>query len=146
MLLYNEYDIGISGAKSDATFRLAQRLVNDNVPIDGVGFQMHVDADLNQYDQVAANFQRIADLGLDVYVTELDVSIKHGQTEQQQADVFANVLSLCLLQLACKATQIWGFTDRYSWRKDLTPLIFDRNYQQKPAYGSIQSILATFNR
>ena len=146
VLLYNEYDIGISGAKSDATFRLVQRLVNDNVPIDGVGFQMHVDADFNQYDQVAANFQRIADLGLDVYVTELDVSIRHGQTEQQQADVFANVLSLCLLQPACKATQIWGFTDRYSWRKDLTPLIFDRNYQQKPAYGSIQSILETFNR
>ncbi len=146
VLLYNEYDIGISGAKSDATFQLAQRLVNDNVPIDGVGFQMHVDADFNQYDQVAANFQRIANLGLDVYVTELDVSIRYGQTEQQQADVFANVLSLCLLQPACKATQIWGFTDRYSWRKDLTPLIFDRNYQQKPAYGSIQSILATFNR
>lgn len=146
VLLYNEYDIGISGAKSDATFRLAQRLVNDNVPIDGVGFQMHVDADFNQYDQVAANFQRIADLGLDVYVTELDVSIRYGQTEQQQADVFANVLSLCLLQPACKATQIWGFTDRYSWRKDLTPLIFDRNYQQKPAYGAIQAILATFNR
>ena len=146
VLLYNEYDIGISGAKSDATFRLAQRLVNDNVPIDGVGFQMHVDADFNQYDQVAANFQRIANLGLDVYVTELDVSIRYGQTDQQQADVFANVLSLCLLQPACKATQIWGFTDRYSWRKDLTPLIFDRNYQQKPAYGSIQSILATFNR
>ena len=141
ILLYNEYDIGISGNKSDATYALVQRLVNDNVPIDGVGFQMHVDADFQAYDQVASNFQRIADLGLDVYVTELDVSIKPGQTEEQQADVFANVLSLCLQQSACKATQIWGFTDRYSWRKDFTPLILDRNYQPKPAYGALQSIL-----
>lgn len=143
VLLYNEYDIGISGAKSDATYALVQRLLNDNVPIDGVGFQMHVDADFNAYDQVAANFQRIADLGLSVYVTELDVSIKPGQTEEQQADVFANVLSLCLQQPACKATQIWGFTDRYSWRKDFTPLIFDRNYQAKPAYGRLQSVLGS---
>lgn len=145
ILLYNEYDIGISGAKSDATFTLVQRLLNDNVPIDGVGFQMHVDADFNAYDQVASNFQRIADLGLDVYVTELDVSIKPGQTEDQQAEVFANVLAICLQQSSCKATQIWGFTDRYSWRKDFTPLILDENYQQKPAYGALQSILETTN-
>ncbi|MFT5044163.1 MAG: endo-1,4-beta-xylanase [Porticoccaceae bacterium] len=145
VLLYNEYDIGISGDKSDAMYALVQRMVNDNVPIDGVGFQMHVDADFNAYDQVASNFQRIADLGLDVYVTELDVSIKSGQTTEQQADVFANVLSLCLQQTACKATQIWGFTDRYSWLKDFTPLILDKNYQQKPAYGALQSVLETPN-
>lgn len=141
VLLYNDYDIGISGDKSDAMYSLVQRLVSDNVPIDGVGFQMHIDADFHEYDQVAANFQRISDLGLDVYITELDVSVREGQTEAQQADVFANVLSLCLQQSACKATQIWGFTDRYSWRKEFTPLIFDKNYQQKPAYGALQSIL-----
>jgi endo-1,4-beta-xylanase len=145
ILLYNEYDIGISGDKSDATYALVQRLLKDNVPIDGVGFQMHVDADFEAYDQVAANFQRIANLGLDVYVTELDVSIKPGQNEEQQADVFANVLSLCLQQTACKATQIWGFTDRYSWLKDFTPLIFDENYQPKPAYGALQSVLEISN-
>lgn len=145
ILLYNEYDIGISGDKSDATYALVQRLLNDNVPIDGVGFQMHVDADFEAYDQVASNFQRIADLGLDVYVTELDVSMKTGQTEQQQADVYANVLSLCLQQTVCKATQIWGFTDRYSWRKDFTPLILDKNYQPKPAYGALQSVLEISN-
>ncbi len=99
---------------------------------------MHLFADFTQFDEVARNFQTIAELDLDIYITELDVSIAAGQSETQQADVYEKVLDICLEQPRCKAYQIWGFTDQYSWRRDYEPLIFDKDYKVKPAYLAIQ--------
>ena len=141
VLIYNDYDVAQGGAKSDAMYALVSRLVSEGVPIDGVGFQMHIDTDFNEFDAVASNFQRFADLGVDIYITELDVNMQPGATEDDQALVFANTVQACLNQPACKATQIWGFTDRYSWRLPNTPLVLDRYYQTKPAYEALQGVL-----
>ncbi len=137
-LLYNEYDIAWDGPKFDGMLRLVQSLKDKQVPIDGVGFQMHLFADFNRYDEVVRNFQTIADLDLDIYITELDVSIGGGQSEALQADVYEKVLGLCLQQPRCKALQIWGFTDQYSWRRQYQPLILDNDYKIKPAYEALQ--------
>ncbi|MFT4728234.1 MAG: endo-1,4-beta-xylanase [Granulosicoccus sp.] len=75
---------------------LMRSLKDASTPVDGVGFQMHLDADFGRYDEVTIIFQTIADLYLDIYITELDVSIRDGQTEEQQAKVFEDVLSVCL--------------------------------------------------
>lgn len=141
-LIYNEYDVSFAGPKADGLMALMQSLRDANTPVDGVGFQMHLDADFDRYDEVAANFQTIADMDLDIYITELDVSIRDGQTEEQQATVFAEVLSLCLEQPRCKAYQTWGFTDMYSWRSEYRPLIMDDRYQIKPAYEALQRRLS----
>jgi endo-1,4-beta-xylanase len=43
----------------------------------------------------------------------------------------------------CTAVQTWGFTDKYSWIASHThgsegaALLFDKNYQPKPAYSSL---------
>ncbi|MEE9335793.1 MAG: endo-1,4-beta-xylanase [Granulosicoccaceae bacterium] len=141
-LLYNEYDVAWDGPKFDGMYKMLQSMKNKLVPLDGVGFQMHLFADFNKFDEVTKNFQAIADLDLDIYITELDVSIQGGQTEQQQADVYEAVLDICLKQPRCKAFQIWGFTDQYSWRRDHRPLIFDNDYKIKPAYLALQRRLS----
>lgn len=140
-LLYNEYDVSFAGPKSDGLLTLMTGLKDAGTPVDGVGFQMHLDADFDRYDEVEATFASIAALDLDIYITELDVSIRDGMTEAQQADVYENVLSLCLDQPRCKAYQAWGFTDMYSWRREFNPLLLDRRYQPKPAYFAIQQRL-----
>ena len=140
VLLYNDYDVAYPGPKSDAMVALVTRLVRDNVPIDGVGFQMHLDADFRDFEGVANTFARIRALGLDVYITELDVSIRNGQTEAQQAETYAGVLQVCLNEPNCRAIQIWGFTDRYSWRRQYNPLVLDRSYQPKPSYRALQEV------
>ena len=137
-LLYNEYDIGFAGPKADGLFRLLETLQAADTPIDGVGFQMHVFADFDRFDELAENFRRVAAMGLDVYVTELDVSMGEDDSEEEQAAVFEGVLSACLAEPRCKALQSWGFTDRYSWRRDHDPLMFDRDYAPKPAYFALQ--------
>lgn len=141
-LLYNDYDVSFDGPKADGLIALMQSLKDAGTPVDGVGFQMHLDADFDRYDEVAENFQTIADMDLDIYITEFDVSIRAGQTEEQQADVYEQVLSLCLDQPRCKAFQTWGFTDMYSWRRQFNPLIMDNRYQVKPAYTALQQRLS----
>ena len=140
-LLYNDYDVAWNGPKSTAMFNMLQALKDRQVPLDGVGFQMHVFADFNAFDEVEANFQKAANMDLDIYITELDVSMADGQNEQQQAEVYRRVLDICLNQPRCKALQSWGFTDMYSWRKVYNPLLLDKEYQVKPAYKALQERL-----
>jgi len=144
-LILNEYDIEINGPKADGFFSLIERMQLRGTPLDAVGFQMHLFSTFDQFDEVRENFQRAADLGLDIYVTELDVSFPEGSTErdlQLQADIYREILSICLEQERCKALQTWGFTDQYSWREPLDPLMFDARYQPKPAYFAIQQRLS----
>lgn len=140
--LLNDYDVAWRGAKSTAFFELVERLQQREVPIDGVGFQLHIWSDFERFDEVHESFQRVADLGLDVYVTELDVSLSSEGDVQRQAEVYRDILRLCLDQPRCKAFQMWGFTDQYSWRRNHAPLILDTAYQAKPAYTALQNELA----
>jgi len=117
-------------------------LIEKGTPIDGVGFQLHIDSAFDRFDEVTANFQRAADLNLDIYITELDVAMEGETTEMDQAIVYERILDICLTQPRCKALQIWGFTDQYSWRRATTPLVFDTEYQPKPAYFALQRRLS----
>lgn len=145
VLLYNDYDISYNGPKAEANIALLRRLKSEGVPIDGAGFQMHLEADFDEFDEVASIFSRVADIGLDIYITEFDVRILDGQTEEQQARVYEGVLDACLKQPRCKAFQIWGFTDKYTWRSsETTPLILDERFQAKPAYLALQRRLQQF--
>jgi len=141
-LLLNEYDVAWDTVKTATLLPLLERLRARGTPLDGVGFQLHIDAGFNDFAEIEANFERVAALDLDIYITELDVAIKEAQTEAQQAAVFAGVLEVCLNQPRCKALQLWGFTDQYSWRRAETPLVLDTEYQAKPAYRALQRTLS----
>ena len=71
------------------------------VPIDGVGLQLHMQHTYSSFDGVAANMARLAALGLQVHVTELDVKCPSGCDLAQQADVYRQLLRVCLAQPAC---------------------------------------------
>ena len=142
ILVYNDYDVAYGSDKPDAMFRMLEGALARGVPIDGVGFQLHVFARFDGFEQVRRNFARAAALGLDVYVTELDVSMAEGDTEAMQAAVYEELLSICLEQPRCRAFQSWGFTDMYSWRRQYAPLPLDAEYAPKPAYLALQRRLA----
>jgi endo-1,4-beta-xylanase len=146
-LLYNDYATEEINAKSDGVYKLVADFKQRGIPIDGVGFQMHITGDGLNYDSVARNFQRFADLGVEVYITEMDVRISAQPSDAEltkQAEVYRNITQLCRAQAACKGLQLWGFTDKYSWVPAFfqgmgSALIFDNNYQPKPAYTAMQS-------
>lgn len=140
-LLLNDFDIAFNGPKADTLFNLLDDLKERDVPIDGVGFQLHVFSSFNQFNEVRENFQKVADRGLDIYITELDVALNTGDSLAVQAQVYQSIVEVCLQQPRCKAIQTWGFTDQYSFREIYQPLMFDKSYQPKPAYQAIQNAL-----
>ena len=140
-LVLNEFDIGFAGPKFSGLLALLDRLQDRQVPVDAVGFQLHVFSSYDQYEELAANMSAIADRGLDIHITELDVAIVEGDNEQVQATVYRRITDTCLAQPRCTVLQTWGFTDRYSFRTRQEPLYLDRDYSAKPAYRALQDAL-----
>lgn len=122
------------------------------IPVDGIGFQMHLDIQYAiDYDDFARNMQRFADLGLEIYVTEMDVRVSSNTNSaelEKQASYYKNIIEKCMAQPAVKAIQVWGHTDKHSWVPNTFPgrdnaLLFDKNYNPKPSYYAMQAALAT---
>lgn len=144
-LIYNDYGIETINAKSDAVYAMVKKLKRRHVPIDGVGFQMHVDARFAPtVEQLTANFSRFADLGMDINVSEMDVRVAglSGSSQAEklaiQQQIYHRVVAACLTVKKCRAITTWGFTDRYSWIDSTfgadDPLLYDDNYGRKFAY------------
>jgi endo-1,4-beta-xylanase len=158
LLFYNEYAADDLGPKSNGMFHLLQDLKLRGIPVDGVGLQMHFAlydspnfARPPAAEDLRANLERLAGLGLEIHITELDVQIQQvtGTLEErleQQARVYADLMQVALESASLKAFVTWGFTDRFSWIPHFTgcedaPLPFDEYYQPKPAYEAIYKAL-----
>ena len=153
-LILNDYGVLDMNPKSNATYQLVKDLQNSGTPIHGVGFQAHLSTeDTINYKSVAKNMQRFADLGLEIFITEMDVRIPDNATSDNvllvQASIYKNIVSTCLEQPACRALQFWGFTDKDTWIPSHypnygRPLLFDDNFEAKPAYYAVQSALVQY--
>ncbi len=154
LLFYNEAEGEGLNRKSDAIYAMVRDFRRRGVPIDGVGLQMHVpvlEADIASIaDNVSANIARLTALGVQVHITELDVSLRlepdgvvRAADGAGQEDVYRGIVRACLNSSGCTAIQTWGFTDKYSWIGSHShhtrgaALPFDKAYQPKPAYRAI---------
>jgi endo-1,4-beta-xylanase len=143
-LLYNDYGIEAINPKSDAVLALVTDLLRRRVPIDGVGFQFHLEAqNAPTKEQIKANFERFTRLGLKVNISELDVRVTRvpGSLARKlafQKEIYNRVAAACVETRRCQAITSWGFTDAYSWIHGAFgpdwPLQFDGLYGKKPAY------------
>ncbi|NGO70805.1 endo-1,4-beta-xylanase [Streptomyces sp. SB3404] len=136
-LCYNDYNTDGVNAKSDAVYRMVADFKQRGVPIDRVGFQSHFNSQSPVPSDYRANLQRFADLGVEVQITELDIE----GSGDAQANNYRTVVDTCLAVDACTGITVWGVTDKYSWRSQGTPLLFDDNYQKKPAYHATLAAL-----
>lgn len=147
-LFINDYAIEGINPKSDALYDLVARLVADDVPIDGVGFQLHWN--LNPLPgSFVDNLRRFAALGVDVAITELDVRIPEPVTAEKlarQADLYGEVVGACLAVARCVSVTVWGFSDAHSWVPRAYPgkgaaAMFDEDLLPKPAYDAVSEAL-----
>jgi uncharacterized protein (TIGR03437 family) len=116
---------------------------------------MHLTASGFSKTSVDANIKRLTGLGLEVQITELDVRLPVDPTGiatpanlAAQAQIYHDVVELCLKYPKCTAVQTWGFTDRHSWIPGFytgmgAALPFDASYNSKPAYDAMASVLET---
>jgi endo-1,4-beta-xylanase len=159
LLFYNDADAETINPKSDAIYAMIRDFREHGVPIDGIGFQMHV-ANLHaDVASISANIKRFTALGVQVHITEMDIAVPvdsngdaRPQDLQLQADIYRQIAAACLSHSGCTAIQTWGFTDKYSWigshskHTQGAALLFDRKYQAKPAYDALRGTLDSATR
>ncbi len=138
-LCYNDYNTDGINAKSTGVYNMVRDFKSRGIPIDCVGFQSHLSTG-GVPSTYQANLQRFAQLGVDVNITELDIG---GSNRTQQANDYKTVVSACMATSTCTSITTWGITDNYSWRSGDTPLLFDSNYQKKPAYDAVIQALSS---
>lgn len=153
----NNYDggetvyTGWNKIQADLLYNYVKSWKENNIPVHGVGMQLHIDAEYPpDYMMIENDIIRYGALGLEVHFTEIDVRIKNPA----DADKIGKQLTVYqkLAELMVKYPQIitafvtWGVTDKYSWIPSYysdygSALLFDDNYNPKEAYSSVESIL-----
>ena len=96
-----------------------------------------------------STMERLGDLGLEVYVSELDVPVgPEPDRFEVQAARYRVAAESCLAVAACTQFFIWGLDDSESWldwflAPGLDPLVFDAALQPKPAYDDLYRAFLT---
>jgi len=151
----NDYGGEGLGGKSDIVYNYSRLLVTREPGLlNGIGLQCHLDVDdFPPALDVAANIARLGALGLKVHITEMDVRCTPpcGQDRLAlQAKIYGDIVEACLNSTnICQSVETWGVTDRYSWlwdfdnphKVDMQPLLFDINYNKKPAFYEVLAVL-----
>lgn len=150
-LFYNDYETETENPKSDAVYAMASDFKKRGVPLAGIGFQAHLTLDFDDPEKLksfADNLRRFSALGLELHITELDVRVKDSNpaTLNAEAHLYGEIAGICVQNPSCKVIQTWGVTDKYSWIPGFFKgygwgLLFDDNYQKKPAYSSLLNAL-----
>jgi endo-1,4-beta-xylanase len=145
--------------RANNVFNLVKTLIEKGVPIEGVGFQMHLyGKDLltqQQIDQrieaLKKNIKRYQEIGIDVYITEFDIRMNGVQGTQEerfriQAQAY-EAITKAAIESGVTSISIFGVKDKDSWlenpniagpdAKNSDPLLFDDNGLPKPSYFTI---------
>ena len=151
-LLLNDFNNESINDTSNAMYNYVKGALQRGVPIDGIGMQMHLDGvHPPTKDEVISNMKRFGALGLDVYVTEFDVNMDNVKANDRDKDkiqenIYYEMMRACIESKVCHQFSFLGITDAETWYnhiglKDARPLMFDRNYQPKPAFWGVRTAL-----
>ncbi|WP_265164480.1 endo-1,4-beta-xylanase [Salinimicrobium tongyeongense] len=160
-LYYNDYN-AIIPEKRDRIYKMLKSLVENDVPIDGVGIQGHWSIFGPSEEELRKALDMYSSLGLEVQITELDVSLYPWEKDQRElkpgeSDEFTPELEQKQLEAydmffevfrdykdVLTGVTFWNLSDRYSWldhypvegRKNY-PLLFDEEFKPKNAYYEV---------
>lgn len=155
-------EISRSNAKAHAArvYNFVSNLVAKGTPVDGIGFQCHLDGDYflgdplgNMMTALAVTIKKYQSLGLEVYVTELDVAMdKVGGTENEREEIQAQIYKAIYetgLQSGVRNFSMFGENDGLSFynglgRINANATIFDRDFKPKPAYYALYNLLSQY--
>lgn len=164
-LYYNDYNISPGGPKLNAVLAMVDDFQARNIPIDGIGFQMHVYMDWPNINTIKSSFQAVVNRGLKVKITEMDIPINNPYDgSYNYPDNYVSVLTPALAQAQkvryCEIVKaymdvvpaelrggitVWGVWDGDTWLNQVLfnnnhadwPLLFDRDFQPKPALQGV---------
>lgn len=160
LLFYNDYGIENDTIKLKAVLNMIDSLTARNVPIHGIGMQMHIsiDMDMNLYKHALSEFVK---RGLLVHISELDICVNSNKNKDRfkhfshhaaklQKDKYYEVVKT-YLDIVPRNQQygitLWGFSDAHTWIVNYCklldwPCIYDDRMKRKPAYYGMWKALS----
>lgn len=162
-LFFNEYNLvgPLHAIKRRKTYNLLKELLDRGTPIHGLGIQGHWAMDYPNPDDLREVIEQFAGLGLEVQITELDVSsytiVKWAlpdlipeleaftpELESKQADRYEMIFEVCREKKdLITGVTLWGVSDRWTWLRWAPdermewPLLFDDDLQPKEAFWRV---------
>ncbi|WP_345145161.1 endo-1,4-beta-xylanase, partial [Dactylosporangium darangshiense] len=138
-LCYNDYNIeNWSYGKTQGVYNMIRDFKSRGVPIDCVGLQTHFTGGSSLPGNFQTTLSSFAALGVDVALTEVDVT--NASTSQ-----YAGLTQACMNVPRCVGITVWGVRDSDSWRSSESPLLFDGGGNKKAAYTSVLNALNAAN-
>ncbi|OUM62491.1 glycoside hydrolase family 10 protein, partial [Piromyces sp. E2] len=115
-LFYNDYNAeanwGKYNDKTGAVYNYIKSMKEKDVPIDGIGFQMHVSCDnAPNYDQFTKLINMYDEIGVEAHVTEIDVTMARCPNLEGQKKVYMDIFKACFDHPNCKVFTVWGAYD-----------------------------------
>jgi len=167
-LVVNEYDVELDAPEQEARrialLHLLEGMQRSGTPVDAVGVQAHLaaaDGPPFSAPLLRRFLADIANLGLTIQITELDVTDENVPADvtvrdKLVADTYRRFLDAALDEPAVKMVVTWGLSDRHSWivRRETyqakwrtddaasRPLPFDADLEAKPAFDAIAGAFA----
>ena len=165
LLFFNEYSLESDTAKLQGAVKVVDDMLTNNIPIHGIGFQFHTQIGKPPYKRFEEIVQMFADKGLKIHFSELDICVNGNVSEGAGINTFEKDLAeaqrVRYRQFAELMNEVphqqryaittWGFTDKYTWirgyfKKMDWPLLFDEEYNKKPAYFGFLEGLKNINQ
>ena len=127
---YNEYDV------ADEIVELIN-YINEGEEAKicgGIGMQSHITVNYPSLEKYGTAVDKFLATGLQVQVTELDIGIEDGQTEEDLANHYSDIMKLLISKQVNRdksvnargitGVTVWGLYDTISWRKPTSCLLF----------------------
>jgi endo-1,4-beta-xylanase len=156
ILVYNDYNSENPG-KRDRIYNLVKKLLDEGVPVHAIGLQGHWKIGNPTEQNLRDAIAKYASLGVELQVTELDVTIYESRTdtiglgftperEQKQIDLYKMAFNV-FRENKKEITGItfWNLSDRSSWldrrgprgTTKVYPLLLDENMKPKKAFWEV---------
>lgn len=149
-LFYNDYNIAGEVDKRNAIVNMVSEFIAENIPIDGIGMQMHLNHDWPSSDLPLA-IQDISNTNLLVHISELDVKVNYQddidtftQDRAQAQEIQYQRVGYYYTTIVPEAQQygltLWGFRDIDSWLYDGGsdwPLLYDNDFNTKISHRGL---------
>ena len=163
-LFYNDYN---TVQRRDKIYDMVKGLIEDGVPIHGIGMQGHWDIggpSINEIEYTIEKFaelDELTDYDFEIQITELDISIYEWHEQDlnyqsppadrmaQQADRYEDLFEL-FIDHSDKITSVsfWGLADDKTWLdnfpvqgRDNWPFLFDENHEPKEAFWRVVDLV-----
>ncbi len=153
LLFYNDYGMSTNGSKLDRVMSMIDDFRERGIPIDGVGYQMHISYNWPSIEQIQGATAKAISRDLLLHYSELDIRVNPQAEQTSYTQELDNRFTNRMMEIVDLYDDIpeelqfgitmWGVKDDDTWLRgfwenpDEWPLLYNEDFTPKTAYQSI---------